>query len=320
MSRAPRLSRRALLLGAAGAAGAAATACSKKEPPTSVLAPSSAPLPMLDAGMRGSSRLVTMTFEPDAGGPQTAAILVPTWGPAGTRFPVVVALHGRGEALKGPDRGAFGWPRDYALAHAIERIASPPVTAADLEGFVDDARLAQLNVDLAAHPFGGLIVACPYVPDLDLRTFKDVRAYGKWIVETFLPRVRRETPAIASIEATGIDGVSLGGATALRVGFSFPEAFGAVGALQPALFEDQAQEWTDLARYARKKKPGMALRLTTSHDDYYNGAISRVSQAWRAGGVEHEFADVPGPHDYAFNRGPGSYELLAWHDRVLRRK
>jgi iron(III)-salmochelin esterase len=313
--RAPRLSRRALLV------GTAAAACSKKEPPASVVAPSSAPVSApLDAGMRGSSRLVTMTFDADAGGPQTAAILVPTWGPEGTRFPVVVALHGRGEALKGPDRGAFGWPTDYALGHAIERIASPPVTPADLEGFSDDARLAQLNADLAARPFGGVIVACPYVPDLDLRTFKDMRAYGKWIVETFLPRVRRETPAIVSIEATGIDGVSLGGATALRVGFSFPEAFGAVGALQPAIADDQAQEWTDLARYARKKRPSMALRLTTSHDDYYNAAVTHLSQAWRAGGVEHDFADVPGPHDYAFNRGPGAYELLAWHDRVLRRK
>jgi iron(III)-salmochelin esterase len=310
----PALSRRALLVGTAVAA------CSKKEPPPSVVTPSSAPAPVLDAGMRGSSRLLTMTFEADAGGPQTAAVLVPTWGPEGTRFPLVVALHGRGEALKGPDRGAFGWPRDYALAHAIERIASPPITPTDLEGFVDDARLSQMNTDLAAHPFGGVIVACPYVPDLDLRTFKDMRAYGKWIVETFLPRVRRETPAIVSIEATGIDGVSLGGATALRVGFSFPEAFGAVGALQPAVFDDQAQEWTDLARYARKKRPSLALRLTTSHDDYYNSAITRLSQAWRAGGVEHDFADVPGPHDYAFNRGPGSYELLAWHDRVLRRK
>ncbi len=313
---APLLSRRALLV---GVGAGVATGCSKKEPPPPIVASSPPPPPPLDAGMRGSSRLVTMTFDADAGGPQTAAILVPTWGPEGTRFPVVVALHGRGEALKGPDRGAFGWPRDYALSRAMERIASPPVTPADLEGFVDDARLAQMNTDLAARPFGGVIVACPYVPDLDLRTFKDVRAYGKWIVEVFLPRVRRETPAIASFEATGIDGVSLGGATALRVGFANPEAFGAVGALQPAVFDDQAQEWTELARYARKKRPSMALRLVTSHDDYYNGPITHLSQAWRAGGVEHEFADLPGPHDYAFNRGPGSYELLSWHDRVLRR-
>jgi hypothetical protein len=27
---------------------------------------------------------------------------------------------------------------------------------------------------------------------------------------------------------------------------------------------------------------------------------------------------VPGPHDYEFNRGPGAYEMLMFHDRVLR--
>lgn len=309
-----RISRRAVL------ALAAAAACSKKDPPPSAVVSTSAPpRPPLDAGVRGSSRLVTMTLGGDAGFAQTAAVIVPTWGAEGTRFPVVVALHGRGEALKGPDRGAFGWPRDYALTRAIERIASPPVTGEDLEGFVDDARLGQLNADLAARPFGGLIVACPYVPDFDLRTFRDVRAYGRWLIDVLLPRVRSETPAIVSLEATGIDGVSLGGATALRVGLSFPEAFGAVGGLQPAVFEDQALEWVDLARAARKKRPKLALRLLTSHDDYYNGPITRLSQAWRAAGVAHDFGDVPGPHDYAFNRGPGSYELLAWHDRALRR-
>jgi hypothetical protein len=63
----------------------------------------------------------------------------------------------------------------------------------------------------------------------------------------------------------------------------------------------------------------MALRLLTSHDDFFHDAIVSVSQAWRAAGVAHEFADVPGPHDYVFNRGPGSLELLLWYDRILAR-
>jgi hypothetical protein len=57
--------------------------------------------------------------------------------------------------------------------------------------------------------------------------------------------------------------------------------------------------------------------LLTSHEDYFRGPIIAVSQAWRSAGVVHDFADVPGPHDYVFNRGPGSIELLMWHDRAL---
>jgi hypothetical protein len=309
------ISRRAFVLGAAAFA-----ACSRKEQATVAPPQAGSPPPVpVDAGTaRGATRLVTLTFDMEAGPPTTAAILVPAWGGSDARWPVLVALHGRGEALKGPDRGAFGWPRDYDLVRAIGRVVAPPITDEDLEGFVDAEHQAQMNRALAARPFEGLIVACPYVPDMDLRTFRDMRAYGRWIVDVFLPRVRRETPALASIEATGIDGVSLGGATALRVGLMNPQAFGAVGALQPAVFEDQAQEWTEIARAARAKNPRLPLRLVTSHEDYYHSAITRLSNAWRAGGVAHDFVDVPGPHDYAFNRGPGAYELLVWHDRALR--
>ena len=45
--------------------------------------------------------------------------------------------------------------------------------------------------------------------------------------------------------------------------------------------------------------------------------ILGLSAAWRAAGIAHDFADVPGPHDYVFNRGPGSIELLLWHESAL---
>lgn len=92
-----------------------------------------------------------------------------------------------------------------------------------------------------------------------------------------------------------------------------------MGGIQAALQEGQNTEWTVLAQAARAKRPAMKLRLLTSHDDYFHDAIVGVSQAWRAAGVTHDFADVPGPHDYIFNRGPGSIELLTWHDRSLAR-
>ena len=76
---------------------------------------------------------------------------------------------------------------------------------------------------------------------------------------------------------------------------------------------------TELARAARSKRPSLKLRLLTSSDDYFRDAILELSSAWRAAGVLHDFADVPGPHDYIFNRGPGSIELLTWHDRALAR-
>jgi hypothetical protein len=252
-------------------------------------------------------------------GPAMVKILVPGWAKPDDRFPLVVALHGRGEALKGPDRGASGWPDDYGMVRAFERLRHPPITNVDLEDMVDEPRVASMNARLATDGFRGVVVACPYLPDLDLQSNSEIAKYGRAIIDVLLPRVRSEAPVIARTDATGIDGVSLGGVTALRVGLGNPDVFGAVGAIQPAIGEWHASELTEVARAARAKNPKMSLRLLTSKDDGFRRATEALSHAWEAAHIDHEMAVVPGPHDYPFNRGPGVYELLTWHDRVLAR-
>lgn len=276
---------------------------------------------MPEAGVAAPSprgQVGTQTWTFDGGG--RAVVVVPTWLEPGERLPVLFALHGRGEAVKGPELGAMGWPRDYALLRAIERVCAPPLTTADFETFVEPRRLAEVNRDLGARPFSGVVVICPYLPDLELRGKPGpIREYGRYLLESLLPRARRELPVVPSPAATGIDGVSLGGAVALRVGLGNADQFGAVGTLQAAIGEDQVPELSDLARAARARNPKLALRLLTSKEDYFRRAIGAQSQAWRAAGVDHEYLDLPGPHDYPFNRGPGAIEMLLWHDRVLAR-
>jgi predicted esterase len=272
--------------------------------------PDAAPLP-------GQTQLVTWSV-PERGPSGEAVVILPADGPTGTkRWPLVVALHGRGEALKSPRDGAMGWARDYALVHAISRVNNPPLGEDDVEGFVDNDRLAFYNRQLTEHPFNGLVVLCPYLPDINLRNHGDLAEYARYLADVLVPRARKELPVLGTPEATGIDGVSLGGATALRSGFARTDTFGAVAALQPAVADDQTQEWVELAKAARAKRHDLPIRLTTSHDDVYHDVISRLSEALRTASVPHDFADIPGPHDYPFNRGPGAIELLLWHDRVL---
>ena len=301
--------RRAFLTGLAAAAGA----CSRSE------RASGGGLPAPASIVSSNVRVLEWDLGDQPWGPSRAVVVVPTWGGAAERYPVVVALHGRGESLKVPAEGAMGWPRDYAMVRAVDRLRAPPLTPADYEGFAEPARMSALNAALASRPLRGVIVACPYLPDVRPATTGDVTLYGKFLVEVLLPRIRREAPALAAAASTGIDGVSLGGVVALRIGLSSPEVFGAVGGIQPAVQEGQNREWTAMAQAARARTPGLALRLLTSHDDYFHDGITGISRAWRAAGVAHDFADVPGPHDYVFNRGPGSIELLSWHDRVLAR-
>lgn len=295
------------------------------EPPPSPPPPSPPPppptalpeMPPPDAQTlpRGQVGTQTWTFDNDG----RAVVIIPSWTKPDEKLPVLVALHGRGEANKGPALGAMGWPRDYALLRAIDRVCSPPLTSADYEGFVDPKRLVDTNASLAANPFKGMVIVCPYLPDVDLRKPAPIKDYGRYLLESVLPRVRAELPVLTSPAACGIDGVSLGGAVALRVGLGNPEAFGAVGSLQAALGEDQVPEFTELAKAARARNAALKLRLLTSKEDYFRSAITHTSAAWKAAGIEHDFADVPGPHDYPFNRGPGAIEMLVWHDRMLAR-
>jgi hypothetical protein len=263
-------------------------------------------------------RVLEWDFGAQPWGRARAVVVVPQWGGADARYPVLIALHGRGEALKPPADGAMGWPRDYAMVRAIDRLRAPPLRVTDFEGLVEGPRLDETNASLAARPFGGLIVACPWLPDVHPAATGDIGEYTRFLLEALLPRVRAETPAMPGPEATGINGVSLGGAEALRIGLAHAEAFGAVGGIQPAVSDLPSADWTAMATAARSRRPGLKLRLLTSHDDYFHDSVVGVSRAWTAAGITHDFADVVGPHDYIFNRGPGSFDLLLWHDRAQR--
>ncbi len=271
-----------------------------------------AALGCVGAGGEAATVVTPMVFD---GG--TAFVVAPA-GAATERYPLVVALHGRGEARKGPARGGLGWPEDYALTRWFARLQAPPVVPEDLGGFVDPERLRAQNAALATQPFRGLVVACPYVPDLEMYDDAALDAYGDFVTDTLLPRLYREAPVVGTPATTGLDGVSLGGRVALHVGLRAPERFGAVGGIQPALRAEEAARWTLRAVAARERCPSLRLRLLTSSDDYFRPAVAATSAAWSAGNVAHELVTVPGPHDYAFNRGPGGLELLWFHDHALR--
>src|ERR1019366_6986952 len=102
------------------------------------------------------------------------------------RVPLVVLLHGLGET--GDARmGAWAWLERYGLGTSYDRLRG-------------------------AGSMRGLVVACPYMPDLPVADPRAFDEYARWLVETVVPRARREAPAAFDNPAlTHLGGCSLGG-------------------------------------------------------------------------------------------------------------
>jgi hypothetical protein len=259
---------------------------------------------------RAVSRREVVTGVSREGRGETVHVLVPSGAHAPGSLSVVVALHGRGEARRGPQRGALGWLDDYALEHAFAALRAGRVSREDARGMASDAQLRAMGRLLRAQPFRQVAVVMPYTPDLAAEEpgSPAIAAYGEWLVTVALPAVRRVLPALTDDPSrTAIDGVSLGGMLAIDIGLRRPEAFGSVGGIQPAV-RGRLEAYGPLAT-ARTR----CLRLASSDGDPFLRATRALSAAWRARGVAHELVEYAGPHDYEFNRGPGSLELLRFH-------
>jgi len=264
-----------------------------------------------------SLRTVVWDFPQTTVGPMRAVVMMPPGASQGTRLPLLLALHGWGETLRGVERGAFGWSRDYELGASDRELRLRSLRREAFLGHVDEGRFQQLRRDLAARPYQGMVVVAPFTPDVlgaDSGTLQS--GFDRWVVETLVPRARRELPVLADRAATGIDGVSLGGLHSLEIGLAHPEVFGVVGALQPAV---RGRIDRVLARYvASPSRPPQRVRLVTSRGDVYRRDVGALDAAMRARGIAHDLRVVAGPHDYVFNRGPGGVEMLLFHDRALR--
>jgi enterochelin esterase-like enzyme len=286
-------------------------------------ASANAPAPKTTAPKTAAARTLqakelTLQFEDTPAGALDVVVHIPPRAP-GAKLPVLYAFHGRGEALKGPRKGPRGWIDDYWLPKAEARLFAPPLTSQDLIGVSDDAHVEALNARLTRHPYEGVIVVCPFTPDImhGTRSLDAARDFGKWLVDVLVPRIHHDTPSLVGRAATGIDGVSLGGRLSILVGFEHPRVFGAVGGIQAAFDSAEAARVATRAERAQEIEK-QNVRLLTSEGDFYLRATRELAVELKARGVAHRLDVVPGPHAYAFNRGPGVYEMLTFHDRALR--
>jgi len=250
-------------------------------------------------------------------GPQPVVVLLPPGFQPGRSYPLLLAFSGRGEAVMAPERGAWGWARDYGLARQLEAVQRGRLTARDFGGLVSPSRLQRYNRSLAAAPFSGMVVACPHTFDLLGAGQLRRTDYEQFYIEELPRELRRRYDLRGGPEALGVDGVSLGGLWSLLLGFAHPDRVGQIGALQPAVtpYLEQLVALAADRLEALKRRP---LSLVTSTGDGLRPVVTRLSEELRRLGLPHSFTLLDGPHDYEFNRGPGGLQMLLWHDRKFQ--
>jgi pimeloyl-ACP methyl ester carboxylesterase len=245
-------------------------------------------------------------------------LLVPR-GDSRTPLPVLVLLHGLGET-KHERLGLDAWPTAYGASRAIERLFAPPI-AREREKLLSDVELEELNGALAAAPFSGLVLACPFMPNpWAFRGGPNVMfpRYARFLEQSVLPAVReRVKNADATRAGTGLAGVSLGGYAAVEVGLRAPALFATVGTVQGAYGPAQASEYARRLAELGPAAPRGAYVATSSFDPY-RAANERLGRKLAEHGLPARLSVRRGAHSQGFLREIGTLELLVWHDRALR--
>lgn len=242
--------------------------------------------------------------------------------PKHARGPVelLVALHGLGESFD-EEAGARAWLDRYGLATSYARLLSPPIARTQKRADWTDERLAKVNASLAAAPFGGLAVACPFTPnfrDVADRT-RAIRDYGDWIVGEVLPAVRRElgdrAPAEGRRAVHAIDGCSMGGPYAIEIATRHARVFGKLGVVQGAFGAHRAKPFAAALKRASEDAGAPAIQILSSSGDTFVDAAKAFSEALSDEGLSHQLTVLPGPHDQPWLREAGTIEMLLFHER-----
>ncbi|MFC1833419.1 alpha/beta hydrolase [Thermodesulfobacteriota bacterium] len=231
------------------------------------------------------------------------------------RYPLVIAFGGAGECARAPRKGALAWLDFYKTDEAVRALGDSRLESGDFRGFVTPRQLEGFNQQLQDHPYGGIILVCPYSPPLRASAELEDPQYEAFIVKELIPILKERY----RVSAIGVDGVSMGGARSMFYGFKYPELFSSIGSLQGA-FGPFFPVYEELVKKNKDELKRRDIQLVTSDRDPLAPSVRRMHQLLTVNGIPHGFSVLTGPHDYIFNQGPGSLALLVFHNKSLGKR
>lgn len=149
------------------------------------------------------------------------------------------------------------------------------------------------------------------------------------IIKNLIPYVDSHYRTIASPAARAIEGHSMGGYGALRLGFKYADMFAAVTGNSPAVFEKaakgigsqafwEAQSITSFARANIVTLKRKKIRIIAGDQDSLFPAARKLAQVLSTLGIPHEFTPVPGaPHNQDQLLQYEAFDTMAFYGSVF---
>ncbi len=163
-------------------------------------------------------------------------------------YPVLYLFHGRYGSERGWLGGSFG--REGVGVHEIG------------QGLIDEGRIPPLIIVSA------LINDSYGVDSPPSQEGYDHGPYERYILDELIPDIEARFPISADPADRAIGGLSMGGFAALHAAFRYPERFGGVAGLSPAVFEGMLpdRQWLYPDPEARTEHDPMLLAETATID------------------------------------------------------
>jgi enterochelin esterase-like enzyme len=183
-----------------------------------------------------------------------------------------------------------------------------------------------------------IVILVQGLPDVRYINSKDgTRPLEDVIIKDLIPHVDSAYRTISSRAGRAIEGMSMGGFGALRLGFKYPDLFGVVSGLAPSITEmkdeppivtesfgnDQAffnavGPWNIVKEKAAAIRGRTTVRLLVGDQDKLLPLVQKYSQLLNSLGIDHQFAVAPGAihrYDQIIERLP--FDALAFWKAVF---
>jgi enterochelin esterase-like enzyme len=214
---------------------------------------------------------------------RTAWIYTPPGYDQGKDYPVMYLLHGAGDIESGWTMiGRANNILDNAIA---EGRAVPMVVVMPLGYTTQSFWAGPARTSTTAAPQGGAGA---------------LSLVGQDLLNDVLPMVERDYKVSRSAEKRAIAGLSMGGGQTMNIAFNRPELFRYVVAMSPAAGGVTATNYPEIfANPAKINSQFKLFWMPVGQDDTLTGPGDRkLSEAFKAAGINHEFTLTPGRHEW----------------------